>query len=117
MQINNSFESLNEVLHLGAAKLFENEGSVDGQYYTAAELLPPLKKPPSERNAPGEFGHPFEIPERVVAALRMQILNGYRYHGFNLVASDVISVHRNLGDRREQECKVRLVHTVQGCAK
>uniref|UniRef100_F6VV46 Polypeptide N-acetylgalactosaminyltransferase n=1 Tax=Ciona intestinalis TaxID=7719 RepID=F6VV46_CIOIN len=71
------------------------------------ELLPVLKKPPSSRDEPGEFGHPFIIPHRMGASVERQVEEGYRRHAFNVLVSDVISVHRNLGDKREDVCKTQ----------
>uniref|UniRef100_H2ZQ03 Glycosyltransferase 2-like domain-containing protein n=1 Tax=Ciona savignyi TaxID=51511 RepID=H2ZQ03_CIOSA len=58
-------------------------------------------------DSPGEFGHPFLIPQRMGASVQQQIDDGYRRHAFNVLVSDVISVHRNLGDKREEECKIK----------
>lgn len=80
--------------------------SPDSPFYTPMELLPTLKKPPSDINEPGEFGHPFHIPVKTGIALAPVIAQGYMQHGFNTIVSDIISPHRNLGDKREEGCKV-----------
>jgi len=74
-------------------------------YYTMDHLTPVLLKPPVDRDAPGEFGHSFEIPKRMGPSYERQIEEGYKKYAFNVLVSDIISVHRNLGDKREDECK------------
>ena len=75
-------------------------------FYSSVDLLPIFKKPPTDRDAPGEFGHPFVVPSRLGPSVQRQVEEGYRRHAFNVLVSDLISVHRNLGDKREDECKV-----------
>lgn len=96
-------ESLSKI---GDVYKFEVD-SPDSPFYTPMELLPTLKKPPSDINEPGEFGHPFRIPVKTGIALAPVIAQGYMQHGFNAIVSDIISPHRNLGDKREEGCKVR----------
>ncbi|XP_076808999.1 polypeptide N-acetylgalactosaminyltransferase 4-like [Clavelina lepadiformis] len=83
--------------------------NVSDAYYKPMDLLPLLSKPPSDRDAPGEFGHPFSVPSRLGPSVERQIEEGYRRHAFNVLVSDIISVHRNLGDKREEDCKGRKV--------
>jgi len=64
-----------------------------------------------DRTAPGEFGHPFSVPSRLGPSVERQVEEGYRRHAFNVLVSDLISVHRNLGDKREDVCKVRVSST------
>lgn len=102
LQKNESLEKLGDIFSIDV-------NSPSSPYYTAIELLPTLKKPPSDINEPGEFGHPFRIPLKTAIALSAVISQGYAQHGFNTIVSDIISPHRNLGDKREEECKVRCV--------
>lgn len=99
---------MDTILNIGLSELVEEEGSnfTASSYYAPHELLPHLKKPPADRDAPGEFGHPFEIPRKLGPSVERQVNEGYRRFAFNVLASDIISVHRNLGDKREDECKV-----------
>ena len=78
----------------------------NSSFYQQVDLLPYFKKPPTDRNAPGEFGHPFSIPSKLGPSVERQIQEGYKRHAFNVLVSDLISVHRNLGDKREDVCKV-----------
>ena len=85
-------------------------------YYTMDHLTPVLLKPPVDRDAPGEFGHSFEIPKRMGPSYERQIEEGYKRYAFNVLVSDIISVHRNLGDKREDECKVnRITRDLHEC--
>jgi len=81
------------------------DGSVNFTHYLPEHLIPVLMKPPIDREAPGEMGHPFEIPKRMGPSVGGQIEEGYRRFAFNVLVSDIISVHRNLGDHRELVCK------------
>nr|XP_039265638.1 polypeptide N-acetylgalactosaminyltransferase 6-like [Styela clava] len=98
----NDTEVLGNLLHIGGIAVDD----IDSSIYSPLELLPALKKPPSDRNSPGEFGRAFHVPRKVGAALAPMIMQGYQQHGFNTIVSDIISVHRNLGDKREEQCKV-----------
>jgi len=92
---NASMESLEELI----------EGKVNFTFYLPEHLIPVLMKPPIDREAPGELGHPFEIPKRMGPSVVQQIEEGYKRHAFNVLVSDIVSVHRNLGDHRETVCK------------
>ena len=83
-------------------------------FYEPVDLLPYLKKPSIDRDAPGEFGHPFAVPSRLGPSVERQVEEGYRKHAFNVLVSDIISVHRNLGDKREAACKVSRKFPITG---
>ena len=107
---NESLANIDEVLQIGQSQPVDSKESnktSSSEFYAPFELVPYLKKPPSERDAPGEFGHPFEMPLNLAPSVQREIAKGYQRYSFNVLASDIISLHRNLGDKREDVCKVR----------
>lgn len=48
--------------------------------------------------------------------IRRKIIDGYKAHGFNAFASNLINVKRNLGDPRSEECKSRIYADLPKCS-
>ncbi|XP_075141569.1 polypeptide N-acetylgalactosaminyltransferase 3-like [Leptodactylus fuscus] len=73
-------------------------------YYTKEELKPYLVRPAEDPNDPGAFGKPY-IEGKLSPEEKREKEEGQKKHGFNLFASDRISLHREVGpDRRAREC-------------
>ncbi|KAM3916026.1 polypeptide N-acetylgalactosaminyltransferase 3-like [Leptodactylus fuscus] len=73
-------------------------------YYTKEELKPYLVRPAEDLNVPGAFGKPY-IEGKLSPEEKREKEEGQKKHGFNLFASDRISLHREVGpDRRAPEC-------------
>lgn len=85
-------------------KPYLRKGSND--VYTADELKPWRDKPRTIPSDPGEYGKGVKItnPSAEESAL---IKQGWDSHAFNQHVCDKISLHRYLGDKRDQECKTR----------
>ncbi|XP_077436402.1 polypeptide N-acetylgalactosaminyltransferase 3 isoform X2 [Vanacampus margaritifer] len=81
-----------------------NEASCLPGRYTAAELKPPLERPPQDPLAPGAAGKPYRTDSLSPEEQKVKE-TGEAKHCFNLFASDRISLSRDLGaDTRPPEC-------------
>ena len=76
----------------------------DRQYYTDEELEVALKPPLPKRDAWGEYGQPVILPNPDPET-KKQIDAGWERQGFNEYICDRISLHRQLGDKREKACR------------
>nr|XP_039264974.1 polypeptide N-acetylgalactosaminyltransferase 4-like [Styela clava] len=96
--------------NVNAGKKVFNEAPMLNKYshefYTASELTPWRSKPLPSPSNPGEYGKGYKIdkPSEMESQL---IKEGWERHAFNQHICDKISVHRYLGDKRDQECKDR----------
>uniref|UniRef100_A0A8D2KX80 Polypeptide N-acetylgalactosaminyltransferase n=1 Tax=Varanus komodoensis TaxID=61221 RepID=A0A8D2KX80_VARKO len=73
-------------------------------FYTGAELMPRMDRPPQDPNAPGASGKAYKAVN-LSPHEEKEKDRGYEKHCFNAFASDRISLHRDLGpDTRPPEC-------------
>ena len=76
----------------------------DRLYYTNEELEVALKPPLPKRDAWGEYGMPVILPSPDEKT-KAEIDKGWERQGFNEYICDRISLHRQLGDKREKACR------------
>jgi len=74
------------------------------EYYTDLELAPLFTKPDANPGAPGQFGKAYKVIDNS-EAVQNAVKEGWEKHAFNQYVCDKISLHRDLGDKRDQECK------------
>lgn len=58
-----------------------------------------------DKDAPGDLGKPVVLPTNMTAEMKKAVDDGWTKNAFNQYASDLISVHRNLPDPRDEWCK------------
>lgn len=57
---------------------------------------------PRDPNGPGEMGKPVVLPPNITAEQKKLVDDGWQNNAFNQYVSDMISVHRNLPDPRDE---------------
>ncbi|CAG5115613.1 unnamed protein product, partial [Candidula unifasciata] len=74
--------------------------------YVFANVTLPLFNNKTDGSGPGELGHPVKIDvNKLSKEEKLRYDNGWKSNSFNQYASDLISIHRSLGDGRSQACK------------
>uniref|UniRef100_A0A182J581 Polypeptide N-acetylgalactosaminyltransferase n=1 Tax=Anopheles atroparvus TaxID=41427 RepID=A0A182J581_ANOAO len=92
--------SLVLIVHHFYRAAFEQKRS--SEHLTAKKLTHDTSWPP-----PGHMGQPFTLPADIVRILpdvQEQLEHGWQGQGYNQLASDLISVHRQLPDLRDPWC-------------
>ncbi|XP_078485799.1 polypeptide N-acetylgalactosaminyltransferase 4 isoform X2 [Ciona intestinalis] len=76
------------------------------EFYTEDELAPLFERPKVDPSAPGEYGKAYKVTDNS-AEVKKLVKEGWDKHAFNHYVCQKISLHRSVGDKRDQECKVR----------
>lgn len=74
------------------------------EFFTELELAPVLTKPYADPSQPGQYGKAYKVID-TSEAVQNAIKEGWEAHAFNQYVCDKISLHRDLGDKRDPECK------------